>query len=237
MTRVYGLDSTSRVRNEILMELLKERVALHKDKFISPTLYKELTGLVLKKNGKIDHSELTHDDQILSYLLGLYVWYEGKNLREYWGIEKSSIKTDEDIDDIMDLTTDVSKKGSDISKQLKRLYSTVDNKDSAKLEQDLMNLQKGQGLMFKNFIETTRKKEEEHLREMLRHEHIKEAYARYHGVPVEAVTADVDIDNTFGNLSAMPNSIFTDFYKDENEMDALSIYKELNKNSVSNIVY
>ena len=73
ITKVYGLQSTNEVRNE-LIELLKERMNLHKDKFISPTIYNELRGLEVKKNGKVEHSALGHDDQIFSYLMAIYVW-------------------------------------------------------------------------------------------------------------------------------------------------------------------
>ena len=93
-TKVFGLHSTKEVRDQ-LIELLMERVRHHKDKFISPTLYEEMRGLEVTKNGRVDHSELTHDDQIFSYLLGLYIWYYGKNLRENFGIEKFGIKTEE----------------------------------------------------------------------------------------------------------------------------------------------
>ena len=74
------------------MEILKERMIYHKDKFISPILYDELNGLEVKRNGKIEHSNNTHDDQVFSYLIALYVWYEGKNLMELYGIDKTSIK-------------------------------------------------------------------------------------------------------------------------------------------------
>ena len=75
-TKVFGIHSTSAVRDN-LIELLKERMRLHKDKFISPTIYQELRGLEVKRNGKVEHSDLTHDDQIFSYIMAMYVWYEG----------------------------------------------------------------------------------------------------------------------------------------------------------------
>ena len=78
-TKVYGLHTTKEVR-DTLIELLTERVRHHKDKFISPTLYQELRGLEVKKSGKVEHSDLTHDDNLFSYLMALYVWYEGKTL-------------------------------------------------------------------------------------------------------------------------------------------------------------
>lgn len=97
-TRVYGLDSSKNIRN-LLMEILRERMEYHKDKFISPIIYSELETLEVKKNGKIEHSSNAHDDQIFSYLLALYVWYYGKDIMERWSITKQSIRTDQDLDD------------------------------------------------------------------------------------------------------------------------------------------
>ena len=97
-TKVYGLDSSKNVRN-ILMEILRERMEFHKDKFNSPIIYSELETLEVKKNGKIEHSSNAHDDQVFSYLLALYVWYYGKNVMERWNIIKQSIKTDQDVED------------------------------------------------------------------------------------------------------------------------------------------
>ena len=95
--RVYGLNSTKDVR-ERLIEILYERVQYHKDKFVAKVIKDEMAGMVVKKNGKVEHSDHTHDDQTFSYLLALYVWYEGKDLMENWHLQKTTIKTDEDID-------------------------------------------------------------------------------------------------------------------------------------------
>lgn len=95
--KVYGTDSTREVRAR-LIEILFERVALHKDKFIAPILLQELKGMETKKNGKVEHSDKTHDDQVFSYLMALRVWYDGNNLMERYGIQKNTIKTDENID-------------------------------------------------------------------------------------------------------------------------------------------
>ena len=100
-TKVYGINSTKDVRKQ-LIDLLMERVQYHKDKFISPIIYQELTGMQIKKNGKIEHSDATHDDQIFSLLMALYCWYYGTNLGERYGIKKSAITTDEDIDETID---------------------------------------------------------------------------------------------------------------------------------------
>lgn len=52
----------------------------------------------VKKNGKVEHSDNSHDDQVFSYLMALYVWYDGKNLMENFHIQKNTIKTDADED-------------------------------------------------------------------------------------------------------------------------------------------
>lgn len=95
--RVYGLDSNREVRAR-LIEILFDRVALHKDKFVAPILHAEMQSMETKKNGKVEHSSNSHDDQVFSYLMALYVWYDGKNLAENFHIMKNTIKTDQDED-------------------------------------------------------------------------------------------------------------------------------------------
>lgn len=95
--RVYGLNSNKSVRNR-LIEILRTRMAYHKDKFIAPILYDEMKGMEVKNSGKVEHSEKTHDDQVFSYLMALYVWYDGKNLMENFGIQKDSLKTDQEYE-------------------------------------------------------------------------------------------------------------------------------------------
>ena len=93
--KVYGLDSTKAIRAR-LIEILMERVRYHKDKFISPILHDEMRAMQVKKNGKVEHSDKSHDDQVFSYLMALYVWYDGKNLAENFRIRKTTIRTDAD---------------------------------------------------------------------------------------------------------------------------------------------
>ena len=94
---VYGTTSTKDVRSR-LIEILFERVRYHKDKFISEMIYNELRSMTVKKSGKIEHSDNAHDDQVFSYLMALYVWYDGKNLANNWRIEKSTLKTDQSLE-------------------------------------------------------------------------------------------------------------------------------------------
>lgn len=93
--KVYGFDETKTSR-ELLMGILRDRMDNHKAKFISPIIYNELCTLEVKKNGRIEHSATAHDDQIFSMLLALYIWYEGKDLMERYGLEKGTLYTDDD---------------------------------------------------------------------------------------------------------------------------------------------
>ena len=217
-----GLYSNNDVRDN-LIEILKERVRYHKDKFISPSIYEEMRGLEVKKNGKVEHSDLTHDDQIFSYLMALYVWYEGKNLREVFGIEKSGIKTEEDVDDIVELS-DVDEV-TDITREIE-MVNQDDTAQRAKLNQQLMQMQKNKGILFSEYVTKQRKKEHEILQEMLRDPVVKEAYAHKYGIDPESVSVDTDYNNSNGG--GLPNSIFMDFDKFDDELSQTSIYNYLN---------
>lgn len=97
-TKVYGSDSTKSER-EALIEILRDRVEYHKDKIISPTIYEELCGMEVKKNGRVEHSSNTHDDQVFSWLWALYVYYNGGDLMNNWGITKRVLRTDADLEE------------------------------------------------------------------------------------------------------------------------------------------
>ncbi len=95
--KVYGTDSTKNIRAR-LIEILMERAQYHKDKFIAPVLWEEMRSMEVKKSGKVEHSDKTHDDNVFSLLMALYVWYDGKNLIENFGIRKSTLRTDDNRD-------------------------------------------------------------------------------------------------------------------------------------------
>lgn len=92
--KVYGTNSTKDVRAR-LIDILRERVMYHKDKFVAPILHAEMSAMEVKNNGKVEHSANSHDDQVFSYLMALYVWYDGKNLAQNFGIVKNTLKTDD----------------------------------------------------------------------------------------------------------------------------------------------
>ena len=128
--KCFGFDNTAKSR-ELLMEILRDRMDNHKDKFVADIIYNELATLEIKKNGRIEHANNAHDDQVFSLLMALYVWYEGKNLMENFGLQIRQIYTDKNIGDVQleedftDITgEDVISLDEDTQKQLEFLRNT-----------------------------------------------------------------------------------------------------------------
>ena len=92
--KVYGATSSFQRRNE-LIEILHQRVQHHRDKFATKELYDELCTMVVKSNGKVEHSDDAHDDLVFSYLWALYVFYHGKDLATRFHLMKTEIFTDD----------------------------------------------------------------------------------------------------------------------------------------------
>ena len=216
-TKVFGLHSTHEIR-DTLIELLSERMKYHKDKFVSTTIYNELRGLEVKKNGKIEHSDLTHDDQIFSYLMAMYVWYEGKNLRENFGIQKFGIKTEESVDDIVDLQA--TEELGDITEQI----AFANKSDESKFEEEIKEMQKAKGLLYSEYVKKQKQAESEQLKVMLSNPRIRDAYSKKYGVSSEVIQQEY---NGGFMQETLPDSLFIDFIKDTNELGQASIYNTI----------
>lgn len=199
-TKVYGLDSSKNVR-ELLIQILRERMTYHKDKFISKLIYEELIGLEVKRNGKIEHSNTTHDDLIFSYLMALYVWYEGKNLRETFGIEKGSIKTEDDIDETL---FGFDENIGNISEEILELDSST----HSELHQQLKVLDKAKGILFNDWLKQEEKKDQEALDKFLSTRLGRETYSRQYNIPIE------ELQQPNRNI---PDSVYLGFNDDPEE--------------------
>lgn len=216
--KVYGINSTNNVRN-MLIDLLRERVQSHKDKIKSKIIFDELSKMVVKRNGKVEHSDNSHDDLTFSYLMALYVWYEGKNLRT-WKINKSTIKTEENVDEILGITEE-EKKYVDISEELVH----EDNKSAISKEVDgyLKQLNAGKGFMYDEFIKQQEQKEESQFREMMSNKVVREAYAKQSQMSLEDLNSIYDFNET-----KIPDSIFTNFNMSQEELDRMEYNKNFN---------
>jgi hypothetical protein len=82
---IYGIDTNVKTR-ALMYELLPDIVDNEYDKIVSPYLYEDIAGLERKRNGKIEHSETSHDDNLMSYLIFRYALHYGKSLKNKFGI-------------------------------------------------------------------------------------------------------------------------------------------------------
>lgn len=192
-TKIYGLDNTHNVR-ELLMEILRQRMEYHKDKFISPIIFSELETLEVKKNGRIEHTSTGHDDQVFSYLMALYIWYEGRDLMERWGIEKSTIKTDQDAEEaIVNLEEDYKNIVIDLERR-------DDDEDPAEIKKQLDYLASDKTMGFEQWMQSQAQQDRESLNRLLNTKLGKMAYMeKYH--------KDDDYMAQQG-LYTIPNSVF-----------------------------
>ena len=71
---------------QLMMDLLMVTVQEHKERISSTFLLNDILALVIK-NGKIQAGAGEHDDNVMSYLITLYVYTYAKNLKR-WGIVK-----------------------------------------------------------------------------------------------------------------------------------------------------
>ena len=169
-TKVFGSDSTHEER-EKLMDILRNRVDYHKDKIISKTIYDELCGLEYKKNGRIEHSSNTHDDQIFSWLWALYVIYEGGNLMRTWGIQRHEIRTDADLEEA---AYDFDKEGTNVNLDL-----SVDIDTQELIDQQMQQFDQAPGkMMYRQWVEKEMAADKAALDKILKDPKAREAYAR-----------------------------------------------------------
>ena len=203
-TKVYGLTSTKAVR-QLLIDLLIERSENHKDKFISPIIYNEMLGMEVKRNGKVEHSASTHDDQVFSMLMALYVWYEGTNLSERYGIKKCSIKTDDEVDEILDYYDD----------ETVEVVDSFNQKDEFQdeISKDIDYMIDSGGIQMQEFLEKQRKEEKARLNQIINSPLGEKAYRQMFNIP-----DNIPLSNFVNqdNKNNIPDSVLLNFYNNEN---------------------
>ena len=200
-TKVFGSDSTHQER-EKLMDILRNRVDFHKDKIISKTIYDELCGLEYKKNGRIEHSSNTHDDQIFSWLWALYILYEGGELMRNWGIERHEIRTDADLEEAV----------YEFDKEIKNvdLDMTVDIETQELIDEQLRQLDQAPGkVLYKQWVEKEVANDKAALEKLLRDPKAKEAYAKQ----MHLALSDLD---TGTSTVTIPMEVYTQMDANEN---------------------
>lgn len=198
--KVYGSDNTKETRKR-LMEILAERMRYHKDKFNSEIIYNELTQLEVKKNGRIEHCDNGHDDQIFSYLWALYVWYDGKNLMENWHLMKTELKTDEELE--FDDTVYQENQLQDIGMEIVESSSVKDD-DNIDVKGQIKAISKGIKL-HSDFVKEQELQSEQALNRLLETNPLaRKAYSKQYHIPEE----DLE-DNSYYDMTLDIDSFYS----------------------------
>lgn len=198
-TKVYGSDSTKAERDE-LIEILRDRVEYHKDKIISSTIYNELCGLEVKKNGKVEHSTNTHDDQIFSWLWALYIYYCGGDLMNNWGITKRSLRTDADLEEAV---VDIHEDQSDTMQEL-------DMSDNEEIKDQLKTLDESSGkFSYEQWIQNEIKKDNDCMDRLLQNKAVQKTLSeRYNMIMSQANQS----------IQTIPTEVFMNFNIDDEDL-------------------
>lgn len=203
-TKVYGSDSTKAEREQ-LMEILRDRVEYHKDKIISPTIYEELCGLEVKKSGKIEHSTNTHDDQIFSWLWALYIYYNGGDLMNNWGITKRVLRTDADLEEAV----------VDIHEDSEDMVQDLDIIDNQEINEQLQMMKDAPGQkLYEEWMQEQARQDEESMNRLLASKVVQKSLAeRYHVIVPQAQQT----------VQTIPTEVFLNFNKDDTEANQYSV--------------
>ncbi len=158
------------------------------------------------KKDRVDHSDNTHDDNVFSYLMAMYVWYDGTDLAEKYGIKKNTIKTDEDVEIIEgDIDSAIG------SKEKLDLHTLEydDDLDPNELNSAYQFLEET-----KNFKTTKQFADETYLNDLMQRENLlrfnaaaRESYCKQNGIDPENYNAvnNIGID---ANVTVLPDSLF-----------------------------
>ena len=92
--RFYGVYTQGKAR-EAMFALLDEYIKNKKDSFVCNYLISDIMKLVRKRGGRIEAGPGAHDDNVMSFLMCLYVYYHGNNLYRY-GFSRGKLPTEEE---------------------------------------------------------------------------------------------------------------------------------------------
>lgn len=203
----YGLTSTGAVR-ERLIEILHERVNYHKDKFNCPLIHSELETMEVKKNGKTEHASNCHDDQVFSYLMAMYVWYDGKNILENFGIRKSTLKTDEAIVESYVPIEDHYKTLLNLE-----IINSPNSDSDIEINKTIEILNSGNKKSILEFDHLQNKRDRECLSNILNTDIGRKAY-------IEKYHIDMENDSEFNNSVSKMYTIPDEFFIEEQDMES-----------------
>ena len=135
--------------------------------------------------------------------MALYVWYYGKDLAERYGIKKTSIKTDDSLDEEL---MGFSEKYGDIIEEIEDFSEDGESTRSQAMK-DLKDATKAMGKTYSEFLQQQMQEDNNAMAELLSTKLGQQAYASTFHSPLEQ--AQMQNGNT-----TIPDKVFLDFYND-----------------------
>lgn len=93
----FGFSTNKDSRNHLYGVVLPNAVKDAGSKVRDSVLINQMLGLIINKNGRIDHANGGHDDMVIAYLLGHWFLNQGRNLN-FYGIDFSKVLVNKDKD-------------------------------------------------------------------------------------------------------------------------------------------
>jgi hypothetical protein len=93
--RTFGVYTNGKSR-EIMMQIMLRLAVEKKEAFNTRYIIDDLNNLTKKASGKIEARHGYHDDNIMSFLIAMYIRYHGKKLVN-WGFVPGGTPTNEDL--------------------------------------------------------------------------------------------------------------------------------------------
>lgn len=157
----YGVYTEGKSRDD-MFTILSRHINERKDDFVSKYLIEDISGLVRTSSGKIEAGPGAHDDNVMSYLIGLYVYYHGNNLGafgfyktdEYEGSEPNTGLVRPDISEILPQTViQYIEKEKAVQEEMN--YEELYRRSVMESQRSSYNLSKSKVMKSNNYIDAT----------------------------------------------------------------------------------
>nr|DAS49820.1 MAG TPA: large terminase [Caudoviricetes sp.] len=91
--KYYGVYTGTQSREDMI-GILMRHMREYKENFVTANITRDISQLVRMSGGKIAAGPGFHDDSVMSYLIGMYVYYYGNNL-EMFGFERGALNPEQ----------------------------------------------------------------------------------------------------------------------------------------------
>ena len=125
----FGFSTNTATRN-ILFSILETEVVENKRNIISNFVIDDILGLERKPSGKIEAGGDNHDDNVMSWLIGLCVYYHASNLEEFGIIRGAKEPSHFDPNDPEFIKENIKKMINMLPEELRSEFSQYEDKNS-----------------------------------------------------------------------------------------------------------